>query len=168
MKERIYNSCGQKKVDQADLFVACTHHDEVNILSATLAKEAGCKNALVVLNNYSYAPIIARLGITNVVSPRVVTANHILSQLFSGTVTSLISLYDNRAEVMEINVSPDSKVVGIPLSELGPLLPVDFLIAMIQNRGRIMVAHGNRVISPGDTVIVMTSPDHIPELEKLF
>lgn len=157
-----------EKVDQADMFVACTLHDEVNILAAMLAKEAGCKHALVVLNNNSYAPLVARLGINHVVSPRVVTANHILSQLFSGTVTSLISLYDNRAEVMEINVSLDSTVAGIPLSELGPLLPVDFLIAMIQNRGRIMVAHGNRVISPGDTVIVMTSPDHIPELEKLF
>lgn len=157
-----------EKVDQADMFVACTHHDEVNILSSLLAKEAGCKNALAVLNNNSYAPIVARLGINHVVSPRLVTANHILSQLFSGTVTSLISLYDNRAEILEINVSMDSKIVGISLSELGPLLPVDFLIAMIQNRGRIMVAHGNRVISPGDTVIVMTSPKHIPELEKLF
>lgn len=157
-----------EKVDQADLFVACTHNDEVNILSAMLAKEAGCKNLLVVLNNYSYAPIIARLGIGNVVSPRIITANHVLSQLLSGTVTSLISLYDNRAEVMEINVSMDATVAGIPLSDLGPLLPVDFLIAMIQNRGRIMVAHGNRVISPGDTVIVMTSPKHISELEELF
>lgn len=157
-----------EKADQADLFVACTHNDEVNILSAMLAQEAGCKNPLVVLNNYSYAPIIARLGIGNVVSPRIVTANHILSQLLSGTLTSLISLYDNRAEVMEINVSMNATVAGIPLSELGSLLPVDFLIAMIQNRGRIMVAHGNRVISPGDTVIVMTSPKHISELKELF
>jgi trk system potassium uptake protein TrkA len=69
---------------------------------------------------------------------------------------------------MEIVVSMESKVLGIPLSELGPLLPKDFLIAMIQNRGRIMVANGARIISPGDTVIVITDPKHITELEKIF
>ena len=101
-------------------------------------------------------------------SPRISAAHHILSQILSGKVTSLISLYENQPEIMEINVSMDSKIVGIPLSELGPLLPKDFLIAMIQNRGRIMIAHGNRIISPGDTVIVITSPKHVPELEKIF
>jgi trk system potassium uptake protein TrkA len=62
----------------------------------------------------------------------------------------------------------DSKVVGIPLSELGPLLPKDFLIAMIQNRGRIIVARGDRIISPGDTVIVVTTAKHAADLEKIF
>jgi trk system potassium uptake protein TrkA len=47
-------------------------------------------------------------------------------------------------------------------------MPKDFLIAMIQNRGRIMVANGNRILSPGDTVIVITSPKHAPELGKIF
>ena len=69
---------------------------------------------------------------------------------------------------MEVNVSIDSRLVGIPLSELGPLLPKDFLITMIQNRGRIMVANGERIISPGDTVIVITNPHHVAELEKMF
>jgi trk system potassium uptake protein TrkA len=116
----------------------------------------------------SYAPLAARLGINHTISPRILAANHILSQIFSGKITSLVSLYDNQAEIMEVNVSLDSKLVGIPLSELGPLLPKDFLIAMIQNRGRIMVAHGDRIISPGDTVIVITSPHHVTDLEKMF
>ena len=69
---------------------------------------------------------------------------------------------------MEVNVSQDSPIIGIPLSQLGPLLPSDFLIAMIQNRGRIMIANGNRIISAGDTVIVITSPKHIEDLENIF
>ena len=122
----------------------------------------------MILSNVDYTPMLEQIGIKHVVSPRVVTATRILSQILTGTVTSLISMYDNRAEILEVNVSTHSKVIGIPLSELGPLLPNDFLIAMIQNRGRIMVAHGNRVISIGDTVIVVTDPRHIPELEKIF
>lgn len=157
-----------EKIDQADIFISATRHDEVNILCSMLAKELGCQEVIVVLSNTNYRSILAPLGVKHVVSPRITAANQILSKILTGTVTTLVSLYDNQAEVMEINVSMESKVAGIPLSELGPLLPKDFLIAMIQNRGRIMVANGDRIISPGDTVIVVTTAKHVPDLEKIF
>ncbi|MFA6916012.1 MAG: Trk system potassium transporter TrkA [Parachlamydiales bacterium] len=157
-----------EKVGSSELLVACTRHDDTNLLCALLAQEAGCPNALIVINNTSYTPLLTTLGINYAVSPRISAANHILSQLFAGTISSLISLYDNQARVMEINVPIDSEVAGIPLSELGPLLPQDFLIVMIQNRGRIMVANGSRIISPGDTVIAITHAKHVPELQKIF
>lgn len=157
-----------EKIDSAELFVACTRHDDTNLLCALLARDAGCSNALIVTNNTSYTPLLTTLGINYAVSPRISAANHILSQLFAGTISSLVSLYDNQAEVMEINVSLDSEVAGIPLSELGPLLPKDFLIGMIQNRGRIMTANGNRIISPGDTVIAITHTKNVEELQKIF
>jgi trk system potassium uptake protein len=157
-----------EKIGYSDVFVACTRHDEINILSGMLAKQAECQNVVLMLANTSYTSIVAQLGLNYAVSPRISAANHILSQILSGKVTSLVSLYDNQAEIMEVNVSIDSKIAGIPLSELGRLLPKDFLICMIQNRGRIMIAHGNRVISPGDTVIVITNPKHVSEIERIF
>lgn len=157
-----------ENIGAADLVVACTDRDEVNILSAMLAKDAGCRNVIVVLSNPNYIPIVNKLAIRHTMSPRINAANQILSQLFSGQVSSLISLYENQAEVMEINVSLDSKIVGIPLCDLGPFLPRDLLIVMIQNRGRIMIANGNRIISPGDTVIVVTDPKNIDELKRIF
>ncbi len=158
----------EEKIGRAEIFVACTRHDEINLMTGLLAKEAGCEEVIAVLSNNSYKTQVGLLGINLSVSPRESAANHILSQILTGRVTSLVSVYENSAEIMEINVSADSKVVGIPLSELGPLLPKDFLIAMIQNRGRIMVANGTRVISPSDTVIAITHPRHVADLEKIF
>jgi len=157
-----------EKIGRTDVLAACTGCDEVNLMVGMLAKQAGCQDIVAMLSNTSYMPLVSQLGLNYTVSPRISAANHILSQILSGKVTSLVSLYDNQAEIIEVNVSVDSKVVGIPLSELGPMLPKDFLIAMIQNRGRIMIAHGNRIISPGDTVIVITTPRHMQELEKIF
>lgn len=157
-----------EKIGRADVLAACTRRDELNLFVSVLAKQLGCQNVVAVLSNTSNASLVSQLGINYTVSPRISAASHILSQILSGKVSTLVSLYENKAEIMEINVSSDSKLVGIPLSELGPLLPKDFLIAMIQNRGRLMVAHGNRIISPGDTVIVITSPRHAQELERIF
>jgi trk system potassium uptake protein TrkA len=157
-----------EKIGQSDVIVSCTDSDEVNLLSAMLGKEVGCQQGIVMLSNTSYISLISRLGIDYVSAPRISAANHILSQIVLTTVSSLVSLYNNQAEIMEINVSLNSKIVGIPLAELGPLLPKDFLIAMIQNRGKVMVAHGNRIISPGDTVIAITNAKYLNELETIF
>lgn len=157
-----------EKIGKSDLLVACTSKDDTNLAIALLGKEIGCEDVFILLSNTSYIPMIKKLGFGYTVSPYISAGNHIMSQILSGKVNSLVALYDNQAEIMEVNVSIEAKVVGIPLSQLGPYLPKDFLIAMIQNRGRIMIAHGNRVISPGDTVIVVTSPKHVSELEKFF
>ena len=157
-----------EKIGNTDLLIASTHNDELNLMIALLGKEIGCKDTIVVLTNASYGPLLTRLGINYTASPRLSAANHIVSLLLSGSVSSLVSLYENAAEIMEINVSSNSKIVGMPLSELGPLLPRDFLIAVIQNRGHVMIAKGDRILSPGDTVIVLTNPEHVHELEKIF
>lgn len=158
----------EDKIAEADLVAMCTRHDETNLLGALLLKEEGAKEVITMLSSSGYESISKKIGIHQVSSTRTSAANQILSLLLSGSTTSLISLYDNQAEVIEIRVSADSEVAGIPLSELGPLLPTKFLIAMIENRGRIMVANGSRIISPGDTVIVITDPKHVHELERIF
>lgn len=162
------NFLRSEKIGRADLFVACTSEDEVNIISGLLAQEVGCENSIVMLTSHHYTEVVSKLKLSHVVSPRICAADRILSLTLSGRVTSVVSLYDNQAEIMEIQVSTHSPVIGIPLSELGPLLPKDFLIGVIQNRGRTMIAHGSRVISPGDTVIAICHPKHQKELEEVF
>lgn len=157
-----------EKIGNTDLLVVCTSNDELNLLVALLGKEVGCKDAVVLLTNATYGSMLAKLGINFTASPRLSAANYIVSLLTSGLVSSLVSLYEDAAEIMEINVSPDSKAIGVPLSELGPLLPKDLLIAAILSHGRVMIAKGNSTISAGDTVIAVTHPKHVHELERLF
>lgn len=157
-----------EKIGRAGLFAACTNNDETNILSSLLAKKSGCSYVTAVLTNNNFVPLVNEMGINHVFSPQVSAANRILSLATPGRITSLISLYDNAVEILEINVSADSKIIGVPLSDLGPLMPKEFLFAVIQNRGRIMIANGTRIISPGDTIIFITDPKHLQELEKIF
>jgi trk system potassium uptake protein TrkA len=157
-----------EKVNMTDLFVACTGKDDINLLAALQAKKCGVDQVIALISRPSDQALAKELGITLTVSPRLSAANRLLSWILSSRVTSCISLYDNQAEVVELQISPTSKVVGIPINELGPLLPHDFLIAVIQNRGRVIVANGNRILSPGDSVIVVTHPRHVKEFEAIF
>lgn len=157
-----------EQIGHMEILISCTSQDEINLLTALLGRQVGCQQAFVLLNHPEYIPILNQVGINHTASPRITATNHILTNLMSGRISSLVSLYDNQAEIIEIRVSMTSKIVGIPLLELGPYLPKDLLIVMIENRGRLMIAHGSHIISPGDTVIVVTSPQHIEKLEKIF
>ncbi len=157
-----------EKIDESDYFVMCTSSDERNVVGALLAKESGCKNTAVVLSNNRFASLTHHLGILHVFSPKIAVANCVISLATSKAITSLISLYENEAEILELTVSINSEITGIPLAELGARFPKDFLIAMIQNRGCLFIARGDSVICPGDTVIVICNPKYFHELEKIF
>lgn len=157
-----------ERFENADFFLTCTSSDELNVLGGMIAKEAGCQQVITILSNEQFVPLVNRMGFGHVISPKIAAANQIFSLATSKAITSLVALYDNQAEVIEINVSPNSKVIGIPLAELGPKLPKDFLIAMIQNRGRAFIPKGDSVIHAGDVVIVICHAKHLNEIEKIF
>ena len=116
----------------------------------------------------SYIPLLLRLGIFRTVSERTSIAEKIHSIIHASAILSITSLFDNRANIMEIKISTDSQIVGIPIADLSSRLPQDFLFALIENKGRILIPKGNHILSPGDTVIVICNPEHVPELEKIF
>jgi len=163
-----FNFLLSEKINHADAFVACADSSEVNILSAALAKQAGCEEVIALVSDESYAPLLRRLGIFYSISERLSIASRILSILRADNVISISSLYNNQAKILELNVSSNSHIVGIPISDLGHFLPQDCLIAMIENRGKVMIPKGNHILSPGDTAIVICHPKHVQKLEEAF
>jgi trk system potassium uptake protein TrkA len=163
-----YRFMTNEKIGMSEVVVVATRNDETNFLLAAMLKDLGCEKIIISLSDTNLNPLTSRLGVSHVVSPRINAANRILSIARGKKVVSMVSLYDNKAEVMEVKISSDSKIAGIPIQRLGPELPNDFLIAIIQSRGRIFVADGSRILSPGDTVVLITNPLHSEEIKKLF
>lgn len=155
-------------IEKSDVVVACTYHDEINILASSLAKKLGCHRTITSIGDVNISGVLDRVHIDHYVSPREAMANRILSIIQKKKILAVSSLYENKAKVLELKISFDSPLAGIPIFELGMYLPNDFLIAAIQNRGRIMIADGNKILCPGDTVIVITHPQHYNALQKLF
>ncbi len=155
-------------VQNAGAFLACTNVDETNLLLALLGKKCGCPKVLALISDVSLVPVFRDLDITVSISEKVNLANRILSLVHGKKIISIASLCDNQAKVLEMKVSPESELVGLPLSDISSRLPKDLLIAAIENRGRIMIGKGTRILSPNDTIIVVTSAERVHELSDLF
>lgn len=158
----------EERIENSDLFVACTQSQEANILAAALAKQAGCEQVIALVSEEGFAPLLHQLGISHTLSERTSIARCIHSILQDASIVSIASLYENKAKIMEVKISPDSGIVGSPLSDLSATFPQDFLIAAIENRSGVVVPKGNSVLTPGDTAIILCSPETIPEVEKIF
>lgn len=156
------------EVKNADIFIACTNDDKINVLISLIAKQLGCKKILSLISDINLSPILRELNIHYTMSEKVNIANKILSLIHAKKVITITSLCENQATVLEIKVSADSTFVGIPLSDLKGRLPPKVIIAAIENKGSVMIGKGDRIISPSDTLIIICSPEHVNELQELF
>jgi trk system potassium uptake protein len=163
-----WDSLKAAQVESADVFIAVSDSENKNMQVSLFAKELGCNKVIAELSTEETCRLAEKLSISHVVSPRIATTDRILSLAKAEKVTSIISLYDQRAEIIEAKVSVNSPVIGIPLSVLGTQLPKELLIAVIHNRGRIFVAGGSHILAPHDEVIVVCSPNNRHFLEKIF
>ncbi|MEM8629212.1 MAG: Trk system potassium transporter TrkA [Chlamydiota bacterium] len=157
-----------ENVERSDIFIAATHQDAENLLIASVGKKAGAPHVLSLISDLSVSTIFKEARIEYAVSGKVDMTHQILAIIHGKNFLSISSVFDDQARVIELKVSENAQLIGIPLRDLAASLPEDLLICVIANKGQVMVGRGNRMLSPGDTVIVMTSPRTIHELEHLF
>jgi hypothetical protein len=79
-------------IQEADLMVALTNDDQVNILSSVMAKQLGCKSNLALLNNPAYHDFAGILGIDAQVNPRTVTISRVLQHVRRGRIRAVHSV----------------------------------------------------------------------------
>jgi trk system potassium uptake protein TrkA len=157
-----------ENIQNQSAFIACTNEDESNFLLASIAQHMGCKKVISLISNTSFIPVLKYNNIKFAISERVNILNKITSFLYEEKVISRASLYDGKAKILEIKVSEDSELIGIPFVDLANKLPKNMLIAAIENKGRVMIGKGNRIISYNDTIIVICSSEIVNDIKKLF
>ncbi len=157
-----------EQIGKKDLFIACTNKDDTNILAASIGKEIGCGKTIAVIQDTHFGNVIEKARIDHYISPREAMSNRILAIIQKEKIVSISSLYEDKAKMVELRVTKNSPVAGIPLFELKFYLPKEVLFTAIRNRGRIMMVDEEKVLCPGDTVIVVADPIHYPTLKKLF
>jgi trk system potassium uptake protein TrkA len=153
-------------VQNADVFVTLSRRDEINLMSALLAKELGVRKTIALVHRADYAAIYEHLGIDATVSPRRFAASQILKYVRAGEVLSVSVLEDGKGEALEIVVPDKAPIVGKPLHKVK--IPRGAVIGAVAGPDGVIVPTGETVIAPGSTAIVFTTPDVRPRIEKFF
>ena len=141
-------------IEEVDYFCSVTNDDQMNILSAKLAKDLGAKKSISIINKLSYRKLVSK-EIDVVVSPEDVTIGSILASVRTSDVVKVHSLGFGEAELLEIIIHGDSKtskVVGKKVSELE--LPSGCRIGAIYREGKIILLNEDVDIKSNDRLII--------------
>ncbi len=168
-----HNLLSSESLRNADVFISLTGRDEDNMMTGLYALQKGVQKVIVKSTRQNYGAVAAKLGIDGVVSPKAVTANHIIRfvrGLMSSKGQEMLTLYqiaDHSAEAMEFSVTTaDPKFCSIPLRNLQIL--DNTRIGAILRKNQIIIPGGNDTIEEGDNVIVISIGGMVRSLGNIF
>lgn len=153
-------------IQDADLMVALTNNDQVNILASAMAKRLGCKSNLALLNNPAFHDLTGTMGIDAYVNPRAVTISRVLQHVRRGRIRAVHSVQQGAAEIIEAEALETSPLVGAELRELD--LPHDMRIGAIYRNGEVIKPGGSVRIKPKDRVVIFALAAAVKQVEQMF
>lgn len=157
----------EANLDTADMLITVTQNDEENILGALLAKQAGCKRTISLINKDIYAGLVLQYGIDAVVNPRSITVSTILQHVRRGRIKSVHSIRDGAAEVIEAEASETCDIVHQPLIKTTAargIVPG----AIIRKSGEIIFPTEQTNVEVGDRVVLLAPQNKAENIENLF
>ena len=155
----------EARVGSADVFVACTGHDEENIVCGVEAKELGCSRLLTIVRSPDYANVLERLGVDVAVSPRQAMARQIVGLIATGPLRERSAVAGETAELWEVEVRQGMAATHAPLREL-PL--TGCLVAAIERKEFVKVPGADDQLQPGDTIVLLVHRAVEHKVAELF
>ena len=155
-----------------DAFVALTDRDEDNLIISLYAMQRGISKVVTKCTRQNYAGIVRSLGLDSIVSPKFITASHILHmvrglQNSKGSVmNSLHRIADGHAEAMDFTVGPSTRFLGVPLKDLH--LKKGILLASIVRGQEIIIPEGSTCLLENDRVVIIARGGGILDLNDIY
>ncbi|MGI6029261.1 MAG: Trk system potassium transporter TrkA [Candidatus Heteroscillospira sp.] len=151
----------QADVGGADLLIAATPQDELNMICCIIARKLGCQNAIARVRNPEYARqmyfLRDELGLSLHVNPEWSTAREIFRLMQYPGFLKRDAFAKGRVEIVELDVAAGGALDGVLLSELPKKLRVKVLVCAIQRGADVIIPDGNFRLQAYDRIHV-TAP----------
>lgn len=153
-------------ITDMDAFIAVTDDEESNIISCLMAKHLEVKKTVALVSKSDFIPLAQTIGLDAVINKKVAASNEIHRFVRRGRVISVTELRGIKAEVIELQAAPGSKVIKKPVSKLR--FPDGCVVGGVLCDGSVEIATGNTQIQANDRVMVFCKPEAIEKVTKLF
>ena len=159
----------EENIERADVFCAVTNDDEVNIMSAMLAKRLGARKVMSLVDRPAYMEMVDSGTIDNAIFPQYNTIGNILAEVRNGPVSQVHSLMRGRAEALEVTIGGSADLSDLPRSRIEQIqLPPGAIIVGVIRGFEVLASRGNVELQEGDKIIVFIyDKSAIPAVESL-
>lgn len=151
-----YNVQMDAGIENADLFIAVTGSDELNLLCCTIAKQVGDCAAIARVRTPDYSKeanyLREKLGLAMIINPDLEAAREIARILSIPTALEVETFAHGQAELVKFVIPQGNILNGMTISDLSKEVMNDVLIGCIERTGEVYIPSGAFRLEAGDIV----------------
>lgn len=151
--------------DKADLLIAATSTDELNLLCCIIAKKLGTKHTIARVRNPEYSEQMSllqdELRLSMHINPELAAADEISRILRFPFAIKIEPFAGGRVELVEIRLMEDNPLIGLALWELPTKFQVKVLVCAVRRGDQVFIPSGDFVLEENDKVTLTAAPDEI-------
>lgn len=144
-------------VDSADVFIAVSEHDEINIIASIIAKKLGAKHTIARVRSPEYSTNMTfaqrELGISVMINPEKESAKAITDVLKFPSSFIVETFMQNKVHIVGFDVIEGNPIIDKSLMEIN-ITDEKILICVVERNGEIHIPDGRFVIRLGDKIHV--------------
>ncbi len=150
-------------IEQADVIIAVTNSDELNLLCCTIAKQVGQCAAIARVRTPDYSQEInylrEKLGLAMILNPELEAANEAARILGLPTALEVNSFAHGQAEMIKFKIPKGNILDGMTVAELGSTITNNILMCAVEREGEVYIPKGGFILKKDDIVSFVSSRD---------
>ena len=148
-------------VAKADLVVAATSRDEVNMLACLIAKKLGAKATIARVRSYEYNQNIElmkeALGIQMTINPELEAAKEIMNIINFPEANRVDTFANGNVDLVELFIPENSPLIGLTLANISTKYQVRILVCAVQRGEEVFIPTGNFTFQAKDKIHITAS-----------
>lgn len=157
-------------IELADLFIAVTGEDEINLLSCLIAKKATNCQTCARVRNPEYFKEISYLkqcmGISMAINPEFAAAKEIAHLIQVPDAMEIDTFAKGRVDLMKVAISENSPLHNMTVQEFSKKFNHTILICVLIHNHQVTIPNGDSVLQAGDTISVILPKEQIRSFYK--
>ena len=153
-------------ISEADIFVAATGQDTVNLLSAVLSKSyPNIKKVIARVNDLDHEQAFKSVGIDVTVSPESTVAAYLERIITRPKVAELIVLGRGSTELLDIKIE-NKNLIGKRVLDYSPT--ENYIVCAVYEENELIIPQEDTVFHENQRISVLTKSSYVKELTQLF
>ncbi len=148
-------------IENADLFIAVTGSDELNLLCCIIAKKAGNCHTIARIRNPQYSLDMQylqdELGLAMVINTEYAAAAEIARVLRFPSAIKIDTFANGKVELIKFRIPDNSPIIGLSVKEMIIKLKCDVLVCTVERNNEAYIANGDFVFAEKDVISIIAS-----------
>lgn len=148
-------------IENADLIIAVTGSDELNLLCCTIAKQVGDCAAIARVRTPDYSREVSylqdKLGLAMIINPELEAAKEAARILYLPSALEVSSFAHNQADMVKFKIPEGNVLDQMTIAHLGKTITNDILICAVERNGEVYIPSGNFTLAAGDVISFVAS-----------